>query len=327
MTNGNSQGLFVIVAVIIFGIFVLMSYLLFQDRLNVGLSTVFDDSLDTSFSKVSRNNKEDELIGQEEDEYYVYAKIRNGNGSDITDVWIQLYDYGDGTLSIVGSNNTNEDKNYLNTSGNIKGGSLTIPTKVNGKKVSGISMMAFPSSVFTGDLNAPSVTKIDSWSFEKSKFTGKFNVPNVETIGMKSFELSEFTGSFNAPNLKSVGISSFYKAKFDGTFNAPNIETIGSFAFGDSLFTGDFEANKIKKIESGTFGSSLFTGNFIANSLENLDSSFTKSIFKGDFIAPKLIRVDSWTFRDSKFKSVNAPLLSTIGNNSIGMSDGKYYTK
>lgn len=46
MTNGTSQGLFIIVAVIIFGIFVLISYLLFGDKLKTGLASIFDDSLE-----------------------------------------------------------------------------------------------------------------------------------------------------------------------------------------------------------------------------------------------------------------------------------------
>ncbi|WP_223132645.1 hypothetical protein [Enterococcus gallinarum] len=44
MTNGTSQGLFVIVAVVIFGIFVLMAYVLFRDKLSTGLADVFDDA-------------------------------------------------------------------------------------------------------------------------------------------------------------------------------------------------------------------------------------------------------------------------------------------
>lgn len=44
MTNGTSQGLFVIVAVVIFGIFVLMAYVLFRDKMQTGLADIFDDA-------------------------------------------------------------------------------------------------------------------------------------------------------------------------------------------------------------------------------------------------------------------------------------------
>ncbi|MDO7878501.1 MAG: hypothetical protein Q6A85_03400 [Enterococcus mundtii] len=46
MTNGTSQGLFVVVAIVIFGIFVLISYLLFRDNLKPSLSSIFNDGLE-----------------------------------------------------------------------------------------------------------------------------------------------------------------------------------------------------------------------------------------------------------------------------------------
>ena len=46
MTDGASQGLYVIVAVVIFGIFVLISYGLFRDTLKPSLSNIFTDSLE-----------------------------------------------------------------------------------------------------------------------------------------------------------------------------------------------------------------------------------------------------------------------------------------
>lgn len=46
MTNGTSQGLFVVVAILIFGIFVLISYLLFRDNLKPSLSGIFTDGLE-----------------------------------------------------------------------------------------------------------------------------------------------------------------------------------------------------------------------------------------------------------------------------------------
>lgn len=41
MTDGASQGLFVIVAVVIFGIFVLIAYILFRDTLQPQLEGIF----------------------------------------------------------------------------------------------------------------------------------------------------------------------------------------------------------------------------------------------------------------------------------------------
>lgn len=51
MTNGSSQGLFVVVAIVIFGIFVLISYLLFKDTLKPSLANIYCDA----FEQVSGN--------------------------------------------------------------------------------------------------------------------------------------------------------------------------------------------------------------------------------------------------------------------------------
>lgn len=45
MTDGSNQGLFVVVAIVIFGIFILLSYLLFRDTLNPSLSKIYCDAL------------------------------------------------------------------------------------------------------------------------------------------------------------------------------------------------------------------------------------------------------------------------------------------
>lgn len=57
MTSGSSQGLFVIVAVVIFGIFVSISYVLFGDKMSTGLTDIFEES----FFQVSYMLAEDDV--------------------------------------------------------------------------------------------------------------------------------------------------------------------------------------------------------------------------------------------------------------------------
>lgn len=76
MTNGGSQGLFILVAVVIFGIFVFMSYLLFRDTLKPNLSNVFEDGLVQS-EDILGVEKPDKDVSGREDSLYVYAKIRS----------------------------------------------------------------------------------------------------------------------------------------------------------------------------------------------------------------------------------------------------------
>lgn len=52
MTDGSSQGLFVVVAVVIFGIFVAISYSLFRDQLSPALASIFSESTETATDKL-----------------------------------------------------------------------------------------------------------------------------------------------------------------------------------------------------------------------------------------------------------------------------------
>lgn len=91
MTNGSSQGLFVVVAVIIFGIFVFISYLLFRDNLKPSLANIFCDAFtitnkNTGFSSggnCSPSNEEN----QSPEEIDVNARIQS-------EIFIRNYDTG-----------------------------------------------------------------------------------------------------------------------------------------------------------------------------------------------------------------------------------------
>lgn len=53
MTDGASQGLFVIVAVVIFGIFVLIAYVLFREQLQNALKNIFSTAIDQATSNLN----------------------------------------------------------------------------------------------------------------------------------------------------------------------------------------------------------------------------------------------------------------------------------
>jgi len=55
MTDGASQGLFVIVAVVIFGIFVVIAYLLFREKLSDALASIFDNATQQASSQLASN--------------------------------------------------------------------------------------------------------------------------------------------------------------------------------------------------------------------------------------------------------------------------------
>ncbi|MFS0982551.1 hypothetical protein [Enterococcus casseliflavus] len=82
MTEGASQGLFVIVAIVIFGIFVLISYVLFKDILKPNLTNIFTDSLEqaedaidpkiiTKIDIIEKTNEIKNLKKNQSAEYYI----------------------------------------------------------------------------------------------------------------------------------------------------------------------------------------------------------------------------------------------------------------
>ncbi|QQU18048.1 hypothetical protein I6I79_09150 [Enterococcus casseliflavus] len=72
MTNGASQGLFVVVAIVVFGSFVLISYLLFRDNVKPSLSGIFKDGLEQAT---------DNLTGVTNEKYLNFSTT-NGIGID-----------------------------------------------------------------------------------------------------------------------------------------------------------------------------------------------------------------------------------------------------
>lgn len=115
MTNGTSQGLFVVIAIIIFGIFVGISYLLFRDTLKPSLSGIFTDSLEQA---------DENLIGITNEKYLSYSNL-NGNGID--------------GLNSIAYNSDGSIKKNLKT--------LTLPNTIRGKALLTID---FSNSGFKG---------------------------------------------------------------------------------------------------------------------------------------------------------------------------------
>ncbi|HCU0365431.1 TPA: hypothetical protein OUE96_002571 [Enterococcus faecalis] len=82
MTEGASQGLFVIVAIVIFGIFILISYVLFKDTLKPSLVNIFTDGLEqaedaidpkviTKITIIEKTNAIKNLKKNQPEEYYI----------------------------------------------------------------------------------------------------------------------------------------------------------------------------------------------------------------------------------------------------------------
>lgn len=64
MTNGTSQGLNIMIALIIFGVFVVIAYFLFGDKLMSGLATIVDDSITKELVNDNKTTELPEIEGR-----------------------------------------------------------------------------------------------------------------------------------------------------------------------------------------------------------------------------------------------------------------------
>lgn len=317
MTNGTSQGLFVVVAIIIFGIFVLISYLLFKDNLKPTLANIFTDGLKQGTCNLISECPID-FVAEREDETYLYAKIREADESKgETEIWVRAEKLEDGTLKIDRSSVS--DNNYSSGSAEMTG-SLIIPDTINGMKIIGInsntsnkislanswSHNVFYNAKFDGELKLPAyLTSIPDGVFANSKFSGELIIPKgVTIIGMAAFIVSTFSGELELPNgLTAIGDYAFENSKFSGELKLPRgLTRVGGFR--DSNFSGELILpDGLTTIGLSAFTNSKFKGQLkLPDSLTTINRfAFQNSTFSGELILPKGVKIDLSAFYSSEF--------------------------
>ncbi|MDT2813286.1 leucine-rich repeat protein [Vagococcus carniphilus] len=216
MTEGSNQGLLVIVAIIIFGIFVAISYLLFQDKLHVGLSEIFEDGLEQASDTLNNTSN---IKSEREDETYIYAKIREASPEkNETEIWVQAEKLKNGTLEIIKS--SIKDADYSSGFKEMTG-DLILPDKIDGKKITIIGYGAFRFSKFNGNLKLPvNLITVEEIAFYDSLFIGTLSLPNsLKGIDRHSFTKALFTGTFDLKNLNYIQAYAFLDTNFDRVVN------------------------------------------------------------------------------------------------------------
>lgn len=313
MTNGTSQGLFIVVAIVIFGIFVGLSYTIFGDELTPKVLGLFEQSTEQAGGNLT--GKIDVNVDAfREDEHFVYAKIREENPEkDENEVWVKAKKLEDGTLSIVGTaryDETYEGSYEVGKSSGISAdGEITFPDRINNMKIIGINDNVFRYSDFTGKLRLPSHLKyIGDYAFYYAKFSGEMELPStLIEIGDLAFDHSLFTGKLELPaSLTHIGNQAFYKSKFSGDLDLPDgLNHIGQNAFTYSRFSGDLELpNNLTYIGDDAFNYSLFSGELVLpQDLTYVGSyAFEESTFSGEIVLPKSLQeVGFASFRESTF--------------------------
>lgn len=329
MIDGTSQGLNIVIAIVIFGIFVVIAYMLFGDKMKTGLASIFDDSISMVTDSIEYKKGEDiegvtiENITdmskiKDVDSNTLIVKIRDkgtDSNGEYTDVYIKLEKDSNG-YKIIAVGNTDK----VTGSSSIYGGSLSIPNSVNNVPIYSIGNVTKSSS----DENVEGI-------FQNAKFKGTLTLPrDLQFIGVNSFRDSEFTGDFISPtNMWGIQTRAFVSSKFSGVFNvSDNLKILGSYAFASSNFTGTLTLpDTLSILNEGALRDSIFTGTLnLPDTMTYIGAySLLNSKFTGSLIMPDVLTsLGAQSFQKSEFtidlhisNKLNIIYLNTFDNSNF----------
>ncbi|WP_430596449.1 leucine-rich repeat domain-containing protein [Enterococcus sp. DIV0210g] len=328
MTNGSSQGIIVIIALVIFGIFCLTSYVLFKDTMKPALAKIYCDaftitSKNTGFGggkcSVTNDNQKDKI-------QRTYYKIREATpDKGWSEVWVLVKELDNGHVEIIDSGN--KDQFSEGDLGATLIGDISFPDTVgNNLTIENIGISAFKNAKFDNVMRLPSeLIILDDYSLQQSHFSGEARFPErLEIIGIEALRDSRFTGELpEMPNIKEIRDKAFKESEFEGNLpNLPNVDFVGEDAFHNSKFTGSFNgigsnvgvggSGSRNGSDSGSGG----TGNGSGNASGGSGSSHGYNSGGGVVIA-------DGAFENSKFTGKpNIPSnISIIGDNAFKNSN------
>ena len=173
MDNASNKGLYTLIAVVVFGIFLSLSYFLFQDQMKGVLATVLDKTSQSVDRKLYSN--------LESTSPYFFGTVITAQG----------------TLTITS----------YDTSGGL---AIIIPSEINGIPVTAIATDAFKNKGLTSVEIPNSVTSIGYAAFLNNQLTSVVIPNSVTSIGNSAFYNNKLT-SVEIPNsVTSIGNSAFY---------------------------------------------------------------------------------------------------------------------
>ncbi|EHG5974508.1 hypothetical protein J5K75_002556, partial [Enterococcus faecalis] len=213
----TSQGLFVVVAIVIFGIFTLTSYLLFKDNLKPTLANIFTDGLEQADSYLSGVIKEKYLT------WRVFDNEINVTGlSEIA--------YKNGVVRpqfktiILPETVNGEDLKVLNFNNNGHKGFIGVEKIVGNSSLQGVAPLATgEESIKELDLSKTKVESVFQY------FTKDSHLKKV-TFGkhMKELSYGIFQGKYleeitftNTTEFEDINSMAFYGMNTNITLNAP----------------------------------------------------------------------------------------------------------
>lgn len=216
MDNASNKGLYTLIAVVVFGIFLSLSYFLFQDQMKGVLGTVLD--------KTSQSVDRKLYINLEATSPYFFGTVITAQG----------------TLTITS----------YDTSGGL---AIIIPSEINGIPVTAIATDAFRSKGLTSVVIPNSVTSIGNFAFDSNQLTSVVIPNSVTSIGYYAFSYNKLTSVVIPNSLTSIGKYAFAYNKLTSVEIPNSVTSIGAGAFDINQLTSVTIPQSVTSIGSYAF--------------------------------------------------------------------------
>ena len=200
MDNASNKGLYTLIAVVVFGIFLSLSYFLFQDQMKGVIATVLDKTSQSVDRKLYSN--------LESTSPYFFGTVITAQG----------------TLTITS----------YDTSGGL---AIIIPSEINGIPVTAIATDAFKNKGLTSVEIPNSVTSIGYAAFLNNQLTSVVIPNTVTSIGNSAFYNNKLTSVVIPNSVTSIGNSAFYNNKLTSVEIPNSVTSIGNSAFYNNPLT------------------------------------------------------------------------------------------
>ena len=323
MTEGTSQGLFVVVAIVIFGIFVGLSYTIFGDEMSSALGNLFTDATEQSSE---------------------YLNGEDGVGLIVDGVKYKNYSEYYNTFTP----NDESDFEFDESTGMItkyigKERDVVIPNKIKGitvKKIAssgaegnGEEYGAFYNKGLDSVILPDTLEELTSGNygaFENNDLSAIIIPDSVKLIGDYTFYDNAIQIVTLSDSLKSIGKGAFNGNNLEVVTIPNSVTTIGSDAFANNkivdvtlpdsivnLGNSVFNNNKIKEvtipnsvttIDDYAFSNNNLVDVSIPNSVTTLGkSAFANNLLESVNISESITSIKESTFSNNKLTEITIP--------------------
>ena len=216
MTDGTSQGLFIVVAIVIFGIFVVMAYILFEDTLSPAMASMFNTAIEQATLDLEYGEQFDyeALVPDKHLQRAIRDTLGLGKDVEITLEHLESESFTDLSANVSSSLKTHANYKYKRGEINIK----SLEGLQHAKNLVSISLHGNAVESLEPIAN---LTKLTSFNVNMNRtitdLTPLENLTNMKYLMIEENPYTDLTPLRNMDKLVMLNI---------GSSNVTNVETL-----------------------------------------------------------------------------------------------------